>query len=281
MDSTRFDSIAKTFSARRSRRSAIKGAAGVGATVLGATIGRSALAQDATPSASPATLGDDGSFLFVQTATSGSFTPNPNAGTPVANGTPVASGGADYLLTLEGHTGGTIYFSDRPERIFGDAPTQKFLDGLGFSPNNPPNAAIVTHGDDGTEDVLVVELLNPAYDEAAGSLTYGVTVLSDYSGEGLAYVAAQQQDSQLAATFGRTSLFIDDCSNANPLDCYNGCYTKAVGNLGERGMCWSWSDLGCKPCSGGWSGTADECNSQFSACNGKCFTEGGNCNAGT
>ena len=38
----------------------------------------------------------------------------------------------------------TIYFSDRPERIFGDLPTQEFLDTLGFTPDFPPNAALIT-----------------------------------------------------------------------------------------------------------------------------------------
>jgi hypothetical protein len=54
----------------------------------------------------------------VQTVTTGYFTPNPVAGTPTPEG------GAVYLLTLEGHHGGTVSFSDHPERIVGDVPTQ-------------------------------------------------------------------------------------------------------------------------------------------------------------
>ena len=44
----------------------------------------------------------------------------------------------------------TIAFSDRPERIVVQAPMQQFLDGLGFSVENPPNAAIEILEADGT-----------------------------------------------------------------------------------------------------------------------------------
>ena len=222
---------------------------------------------------------EDGSVLFVQTATGGSFVPNPAGGTPESDGTPTPGGGADYLLTLEGHPGGTVYFSDRPERVFGEAPTQAFLDGLGFAPANPPNAALVAQTEAG-EDVVVLELLNPTYDEATATVTYGANILAEYAGEGLAHVAARQQDDMLPEQFGRASLFIDDCSDADPLDCYASC-THSVGNLGRRGMCWSWGDIKCEPCSGSWGGTGKECDSQFTACNGKCFTDyDGNCGIG-
>jgi hypothetical protein len=185
----RFDAFTRSFATRLSRRTALQ-ATGLGlATGLA---GARVAAQNATPLATPA--GDeieDPSF--------------PNAGTPVADGTPTPGGGGDYLLTLHGHHGGTVYFSDRPERQFGDAPTQAFLDGLGFSPTNPPNAALVTQTEDGTEDVAVLELLTPTYDEAAGTLTYGARILSEYEGDGLDHVAAQQQDDALPATFGRST----------------------------------------------------------------------------
>lgn len=279
METNRFDLITKTFADRRSRRSALKGGAiSLGAALFGSGFGHSAAAQDATPETGDAT--GNGSFLFVQTAASGSFTPNPGAGTPTTDGTPVPGGGAQYLLTLDGHPGGTVYFSDRPERIFGDAPTRQFLDGLGFSPANPPNAALVAQTDAG-EDVLVLELLNPSYDAAAGTLIYGANVLSQYAGEGLAHVAARQRDDTIAPQFGRASLFIDDCPAQNPLECYSDCST-TQGNLGNQGMCWSWSAIQCVPChGGGWSGTAATCNATFPSCDGKCFTNyGANCSMG-
>lgn len=57
----------------------------------------------------------------------------------------------------------------------------------------------------------MVELLNPTYDESTGTLTDGARILSEYKGEGLAHVAANRQDAELPKTFGRSSLFIDDC----------------------------------------------------------------------
>ena len=261
----RFDSLTQLLSSRTSRRSTVLGtsAAVVSAATLGAF---HASAQNATPVETPAaspvpTDIEKVPFLFVQSASSATFAENTDA-----NDT------ADYLLTMKGHTGGTVYFSDRPERIFGEAPTQKFLDGLGFDPANPPNAAIVTSSADGSGDVLVVELTSPTYDAGTGELSYGASILESYTGDGLAFAVSQQQDPILAPELGSTSLFIDDCPNANPLTCYDdNC--NSVGNLGERGMCWKWDDVECVPCSGGWDGTAAECNAAFPACNGKCITD--------
>ncbi|MEZ4507826.1 MAG: hypothetical protein R2848_18695 [Thermomicrobiales bacterium] len=42
-------------------------------------------------------------------------------------------------------------------------PTDRFLEGLGFTPVNPPNAAAVVRTPEGERDVLVVELFNPVY----------------------------------------------------------------------------------------------------------------------
>lgn len=253
MDAFRFDALSRSLADRHSRRTTLKGAAaGVGAAVLGPALMRPVSAQEATAVSSPsAGFSPDAAFLFVQTATSGSFALNPGAGTPAAeDGTPATGGGAAYLLTLEGHGGQTVFFSDRPDRIFGEAPTEQFLDGLGFAPENPPNAAIVVQTDDGTEDVLIVELLNPEYDTEAGSLTYGATILSEYEGEELAHVAEQQQDERLPEVFGDVSLFIDDCPDI--ATCYGGLRIRPVGPLpgGPAGACFSWRDHVCVPCSG-------------------------------
>ncbi len=259
----RFDALSRTLSTRLSRRAAVH-ASGLGLTA--GIAGSRTLAQDATPEP---TATDKTFFLFVQTAQSGSFTANPGAGTPAADGTPVPGGGADYLLTLEGHPGGTVYFSDRPDRIFGETPTQAFLDGLGFAPGNPPNAALVTRTDAGTEDVVVLELQNPIYDEATATVTYGATILDDYTGKGLAHVAARQQDATLPETFGRSSLFIDDCGPLPVMvDCTGGADCLVVGSLGEMTLCWTAND-GCQPCIG-VEAAANECNTRYAACNGAC-----------
>ena len=266
MDTGRFDTLSRSLPFRLSRRSAIQ-ASGLGlAAGLVATASQRVVAQDATPDPSS----DDATFLFVQSATSGSFVANPAAGTPTANGTPVAGAGADYLLTLTGHTGHTVYFSDRPERIFGEAPTQTFLDGLGFPVDNPPNAALVTMDENGNEDILVIELFSPSFDTEAGSVSYGVNILSDYEG-GLGFVAGRQQDEDLGGSFGSASLFIDDCPDDTP-SCHNTDTCDLVGSLGPKGMCWDWYSLQCLPCSGPGSWT-QQCNEQFPACAGTCTSD--------
>lgn len=92
---------------------------------------------------------------------------------------PKAGENGVYTLTLTDTPDQTVYFSDRPARVVGVAPLQQFLDGLGFSPQNQPNAALVAQTAIG-EDVLVIELLNPRNDEAAHTLTYDARVLENY-----------------------------------------------------------------------------------------------------
>ena len=268
------DRIARHFDARRSRRGVIGGtAAGLAALALGRTA-----AQDATPAGTadpgggppPATPGEDRAFMFVQTFASGSFHPNPHGGTPDARGTPTTGGGAAYLLTLAGHHGETIYFSDRPDRVFGEAPTQRFLAGLDFAPANPPNAALVAQTGTG-DNVVVLELIEPAYAADAGTVTYGAELLASYQGEGLAHVAEQQLDTALPETFGRASLFIDDCPALT--DCWrpSGPFEVPIPMEplpgGRVGMCWSWSDYGCTPCDGRGRGYYnDRCNNEIKRC---------------
>ena len=278
MDPSRFDAVAKALAARRRRRGiGAYASAGPGALAVGP--GTRAGAQDgsATPVGTPAgtpdaeDVGEDAAFLFVQTFASGSFAPNPGAGTPAVRGAPAAGGGAAYLLTLEGHPGGTVYFSDRPDRIFGEAPTQDFLDGLGFSPANPPNAALVAQTDAG-DAVVVLELLEPAYNAGAGTLTYGAEILAEYAGEGLAHVAERQLDEALPEQFGRASLFIDDCLDIDTCLGYCGREQCSYGPVpgGPYGTCWSWSPpIGCYPCRD--YGNLDAlCNTAYPACNGFC-----------
>lgn len=224
MQMQRFDTIARVFASRRT--------------------------QDATPQvATPAVDPDDPhpsaddaksdpEFLFVQPFDSGTWAPKT---------------GEDgvYTLTLTGAAANTVYFSDRPERIVGLSPTQDFLDGLGFTPANPPNAAVVTEGDGGQQDVLVIELFNPVYDAEASTLTYDAKVLADYGEPSLAHLARQQTDYELPETFGAGSLFIDDCA-AGVGTCYQEINNElvVVGELQNVDCCWQSdaSPQGCGPC---------------------------------
>lgn len=125
---------------------------------------------------------------------------------------------------------------------------------------------------DGGEDVLVVELFDPTFDEGAGALTYGANVLrgkQDVSG--LAYAEAQQHGGTIAAQFTHASLFIDDCAD-RVVNCYTTNSRDPVGSLGTRNFCWTLSDFACTPCNGSWYGTGQECNQTFPACANNCFT---------
>ena len=199
MDPTRFDTISKLFASRRTRRGATAGG------LAGAPVGARAFAQDATPAVGP--------WATVSRTDLGPPAPEMLYVQPFDGGTWAPKAGEDdvYTLTLTGAAAHTVYFSDRPERIVGLAENQQFLDGLGFSPNNPPNAAIVAPHEDGDgQEILVIELLNPAYDADAGTLTYDARVLADYGKHDLAHLARQQQDYEIGETFGAGSLFIDD-----------------------------------------------------------------------
>ena len=261
MDAGQFDRIAELFAAHRlSRRAALRGGgAGLTAGLLG-TVGRAAVAQEAAPGASP-TADERISFMFVQAFEAGTLAPK--AGAP-----------GTYTLTLQHGLGQTLFFSDRPERIVGTVPTARFLaprHNLGFTPTNPPNAALVAQraGSATEQDVYVVELLNPRYDEAAKTVTYDVTILDDIARVGMTVVEAPQGALAAPQAFGPTGLFIDDCPDAS-VSCYdqNG---NVVGSFGPMGHCYRWCCGCCAPCGNDdqdyWTG---QCNSSFAACNNAC-----------
>jgi len=250
MDVARFDRLTRRLAARTSRRTAL------GATVasVGLGLGRRAVAGQATAEAD-----EEPVFLFVQTAMSGRGEANPTAGTPTVDGTPVPGGGAPFLLTLEGHSGQTIYFSDRPDRIAGSAPTQNFLDGLGFTPENPPNAALVAEFEAG-QGVVVMELFHPTYDSASGMLTYGAEGMATFVSSGLEPVARDLVVERLPAEFGPASLFIDDCGAYQ--NCYYTSFTyeqkyeyHLCGPIpgGPYKECWNLFAWGCVPCKDAWT----------------------------
>jgi hypothetical protein len=262
VDTTRFDDLTSWLGGRVSRRNAL------GAALAGLALTQTipADAQDATPSPD-----EEPVFLFVQTAMTGRAEVNPAAGTPTVEGTPTPGGGASYLLTLEGHSGQTIYFSDRPDRIVGAAPTQDFLDGLGFTAENPPNAALVGEFKAG-DGVVVLELITPVYDAAASTLTYGAELLEGFAGENLAPVTEAQVAERLPAEFASATLFIDDCPDItrckrnDPVDSFFIEYkVYDVGPIpgGPYGRCWSWKTFNCDPCHYSWDEFNAFCNEGY------------------
>jgi hypothetical protein len=189
----------------------------------------------------------DVTFMFVQTAQSGTLVP---------------VDGEDnlYTLTLMGVSSQTIAFSDRPERVVVQAPMQQFLDGFSFGPNNPPNAAIEILEADDEEDVAVVELFDPVYDDANQTLRYTVSILETPN---LSYaVFNERADRSLPETFGPSALFIDDCPDGT-VDCYKGPYSWSdyCGEVDNVGCCWEWSSLACECCGDG----GEKCVKKFGA----------------
>lgn len=258
MDYRSFDAIVRSFGTRRSRRSAVKG--GV-ATVAGLALGTGAAQAQGTPEAGEGAA--DSATLFVQTAAGGTFLPN-------ASSSPEAGKHGTHLLTLSGHSGQTIHFSDRPQRSFGQVETETFLESMGFTPANSPNAALVVSTPAGEEDILILELLNPTYERDGNLLIYEANILGEYSGEDLAPAADRQQDQKLASEFAHASLFIDDC----PGDVTLMCLDADMHYWGELAVARDFCliDDRCQPCDGGFEKTDRDCMTQFPDCTNNCYS---------
>lgn len=241
MEITRFDSIAKQFAERRiSRRRAIQEASvGVVAGAIAAGEFSHVAAQEASPVASDGTAEPE--YLFLQSFQQGSIAPKEGED-------------GKYTLTLEQGLGQTVFFSGRPERKVGTSPTAEFLKGFGFSPDNPPNAALVLETSPGDTDIAVLELINPTYDEATRTATYEVQLLKQYEETLQLGFTEQPIDlSKLPPSFGAAHLFIDDCADGN-ITCTTSnthypCPGDGIcGSFPSQGYCYSWSSPGCYPC---------------------------------
>ena len=168
-----------------------------------------------------------------------------------------------------------------PSRDVGATPTERFLAGLGFQDDNPPNAAIVVDDGNGGTDIAVVELRNPLIDPTVPAVIYDVTVLANWEDTtelGLQEGPADLSD--LPASFGPTHLFIDDCANGT-VSCYDsdGSYQ---GVTGQMGFCHNYAI--CMPCEPyfhtqpGPCSTrdywTDRCNHDpIGGCNGLCYAD--------
>jgi hypothetical protein len=103
---------------------------------------------------------------------------------------------ADGILTLNGLSPSTLYFSDRPQRVVGHMTTEQFVDawaeGEDSFASDPPNAVLsfVEAGEDLPEDCVVV-LRDPKVD--GDSLHYSIEVL----------------EGTVPSSTGACSLFID------------------------------------------------------------------------
>lgn len=255
MNPQSFDRMTQLFAHRRSRRSALRGAAiGLGGFALAAPAG----AQESSPAVNP----EKTIFLFLQSFDGGSLTPK-------------AGEDGVYVLDLLGEHGRTIAFSDRPERIVASVPTSGFLEGLGFTPTNAPNAALVFEPSPGATDIIVLELLNPRHDPAGKTLSYDVRILDECAGDqAMGFKEIARLPDPAGEEFGAASLFIDDC--ADLVSCYFGPEAR-IGPLpgGPVGTCWSWDNWLCKTdnpnCNGPSTDYYDQlCNDTYTDCYNGC-----------
>lgn len=219
----------------------------------GVALGQSPNATPRMTDASQSVGPDNTYFLFVQTAESGTIE-------EVIGSTGV------FVLRLAGVAPSTIYFSDRPARISGQAPMDKFLKGFGFSDANPPNAAIEWVGPHGPS-VTVVELMRPVYNASAATLTYHVRLLDPNEvPEGLSHVSSPAPT--LPAHLSKVALFIDDCPNTDDIcwadahDAASGCYFKTKCGDISRGTCYNWKEVACRNCHNANS----DCGSKYPDC---------------
>ena len=152
------------------RRDLIKG---VAATTVAAALASCSKASD-DGAASDSDSEHEVEFLFVQNA--------------------IAVTLSEGVLTMQGITPDTLYFSDRPDRIVGRVSTREFVDhwskGKDSFEANPPNAVLSTLQHKIPQDI-VVELREPRL--GGGALIYDVEVL-----EGVAEIES-----------GASALFID------------------------------------------------------------------------
>jgi hypothetical protein len=242
MHARQFDQISRSLAdGRLSRRLALS------AGLLSMAGMRSASAEDdSTPPAESSA--EKTTYMFVQSFRSGSI---------------AQKEGSDdtYTVTLEGGTGQTIYFADRPSRDVGVVPSGDFLDGLGFSPDNPPNAALVVETAPGETDVAVVELFNPVVTSDGSGVTYDIQVLANWQDSlELGFSEAPTDLAAIEPSFGPAHLFIDDCAD-DYVTCYNTETGSLVGRSESMGMCWNFAL--CIPCEPYGHVQPDRCSTRY------------------
>jgi hypothetical protein len=92
-------------------------------------------------------------------------------------------------------------------------PTEPFFETLGFTPANPPNAALVAEFRTG-QGVVLLELTEPILDAGTGTVVYGAEILQGYQGKTLVPVLSEDVAARLPAEFGPAALFIDSGAEA-------------------------------------------------------------------
>jgi hypothetical protein len=262
MDATRFDAIVRLFASRglSRRRAMATGVAGLAAGLATVGTGSAAVSRGAAPP--EAKRGP--AMLFVQSFRAGSVAAK-------------AGAAGRYALTLEQGLGETVYFSDRPDLVVGSTPTPRFLAGLGFPEDNPPNAALIAETGPGETGIAVLRLYRPAYDLPTRTATYEVAALQTWTrSQEQAFSETQAALPELLPKFGAAHLFIDDCPGGDIVCAAGSIPYGHIENATFGGYCYSSYSNQCLPCDpwnlhlddaiAYWS---DVCNATF-PCGGEC-----------
>ena len=185
-----------------------------------------------------------------------------------------------YRLTLFNVAAQTTYAAEQPEPASGQTATSAVMKEFNWNPVDPPIAAVVITDPavSDTQDVLLVRLMSPVYNESLATLSFDVQIETNYRGQNLLpYVA--HADLSLPASFGQVSVVVDSiwhhftCGKGY-IQCYlhYGCcsqpfVTQPLGSF-KVSKCWSWGSMACIPCSN------DPCAPQFPdyCVAGNCYT---------
>ena len=105
-----------------------------------------------------------------------------------------------YSLELNNVADTTILFSDRPDRIVTTVSTSDFIGNWSVGENsyaiNPPNAVLMVDESE-KQDIAIIELFNPIYDNDKKVLKYEATLDNSTSVD-------------LSREFGQSTIVIDD-----------------------------------------------------------------------
>ncbi len=183
----------------RSRRCSRRSTLALGASLLvgAASVAqlRGSAAHDATPETGSSA--DGVQLLFVQSFGASRLEPDP-----------IES--EQWILTLSDGTGHTLYFSDRPDRVAGNIPTDRFVTQFSKeTADDPANAALVAQTDTGTEVTHALELRSLSYDAESGTATYTVRFLPDPTELQIAFEEPPLQTLNEPVAYGQSEVFID------------------------------------------------------------------------
>jgi len=85
-----------------------------------------------------------------------------------------------YTLELNNISDKTILFSDRPDRIVKSISTSDFIENWSVGEDSfavdAPNVVLVVDEQEGTQDIVIIELFNPVYNGNKKTLKFDITL---------------------------------------------------------------------------------------------------------